>query len=71
MSQGSYTNDLTVPYMGQQLVDPATIPPDPDGFDPLEYSRGQKLRERRAVRARSLRRRRDTTASLNIDDVAR
>jgi phytoene dehydrogenase-like protein len=46
-------------YMGQQLVDPATIPADPDGFDPLEYSRGEKLRERRADRVRSLRRRRE------------
>lgn len=45
-------------YMGQRLVDPASIPPDPDGFDALEYSRGEKLRARRADRARSLRRRR-------------
>lgn len=35
--------------MGAVLADPAAIPPDPDGFDPMEWSRGQRLRERRAV----------------------
>jgi len=35
-------------FLGEKLIDPATIPPDPDGFDPLEYCRGEKLRSRRA-----------------------
>lgn len=33
--------------MGAQLIEPATIPPDPEDFDPLLYSRGAKLRSRR------------------------
>ncbi|MBG7603489.1 MAG: NAD(P)/FAD-dependent oxidoreductase [Actinobacteria bacterium] len=45
-------------YMGEQLVDPASIPPDPDDFDPLEFCRGEKLRAKRADRVRSLRERR-------------
>jgi phytoene dehydrogenase-like protein len=45
-------------YMGQQLVDPATIAPDPDDFDPLEFCRGAKLRAKRADRVASLRERR-------------
>jgi len=35
-------------FLGEQLIDPASIPADPDGFDPLEYCRGEKLRARRA-----------------------
>jgi len=38
-------------YMGQQLVDPASIPPEPDNFDPVEFCRGAKLREKRANHA--------------------
>jgi all-trans-retinol 13,14-reductase len=34
--------------MGTALADPADIPPDPEGFDPMEWSRGRRLRERRA-----------------------
>ena len=45
-------------YMGEQLVDPDSIPPDPDDFDPLEFCRGEKLRAKRADRVRSLRERR-------------
>ena len=47
-------------FMGQQLVDPALIAPDPDGFDPLEFSRGARLRAKRADRVASLRERRAT-----------
>lgn len=36
-------------FMGQSLVDPADLPPDPPDFDPLEWCRGQRLRERRAA----------------------
>lgn len=35
-------------YLGNQLIDPTSIPPDPDGFDPLEHCRGARLRARRA-----------------------
>jgi len=35
--------------LGTQLVDPSEIPPDPVGFDPLEWCRGARLRERRAA----------------------
>lgn len=35
--------------MGARLVEPGAIPPDPDGFDPMEWSRGRRLRERRAA----------------------
>jgi len=35
--------------MGQRLVEPEVVPPDPPGFDPMEWSRGALLRERRAV----------------------
>ena len=45
-------------YMGTQLVDPASIPADPEPFDPLEYSRGAQLRAKRAERVQSLRERR-------------
>jgi all-trans-retinol 13,14-reductase len=45
-------------YLGEQLVDPAAIPPDPDDFDPLEFCRGEKLRARRADHAAAQRRRR-------------
>jgi hypothetical protein len=45
-------------FMGQQLVDPAIIPPDPQPFDPLEHSRGAALRAKRAERTASLRDRR-------------
>lgn len=34
--------------MGTSLVDPETIPADPEGFDPLEWSRGERLRTIRA-----------------------
>lgn len=33
--------------MGTALANPADIPPDPPGFDAMEWSRGQRLRERR------------------------
>lgn len=45
-------------FLGERLIDPADIAPDPDPFDPLEYSRGERLRHRRAAHAESLRRRR-------------
>ncbi|MCP3988295.1 MAG: NAD(P)/FAD-dependent oxidoreductase [Actinomycetia bacterium] len=45
-------------YTGQQLVDAARIPPDPEDFDPLEYCRGEKLRAKRSARVESLRQRR-------------
>lgn len=32
---------------GAELIDPATIPPDPDDFDPVHFSRGARLRARR------------------------
>lgn len=35
--------------MGQVLVDPAVVPADPADFDPLEWCRGERLRERRAA----------------------
>jgi len=35
-------------FLGEQLIDPADIPADPEGFDPLEFCRGEKLRLRRA-----------------------
>ncbi len=34
--------------LGTPLVDPRSIPADPDGFDPMEWSRGAALREKRA-----------------------
>ena len=34
--------------MGATLAEPASIPTDPGDFDPVEWSRGQRLRERRA-----------------------
>jgi len=36
-------------FMGTRLVDPSVVPPDPDDFDPLEFSRGAALRARRAA----------------------
>ena len=38
-------------YMGEQLIDPALIPPDPADFDPLMVSRGDRLRKLRAKEA--------------------
>lgn len=35
--------------MGTPLADPAAIPADPPDFDPMEWSRGARLRERRAA----------------------
>lgn len=35
--------------MGTTLVDPAAVPADPDGFDPKEWSHGQRLRDLRAA----------------------
>ena len=35
-------------YLGDRLIDPDRIAPDPEDFDPLEYCRGEKLRSRRA-----------------------
>lgn len=34
--------------LGTALADPDSIPPDPTDFDPMEYSRGARLRQRRA-----------------------
>jgi phytoene dehydrogenase-like protein len=48
-------------YLGEQLVDPASIPPDPDDFDALEYCRGERLRAKRAAHTASRRRRRAAT----------
>jgi all-trans-retinol 13,14-reductase len=45
-------------FMGQRLVDPDVIPPDPDPFDPLEHCRGARLRAKRAERVASVRERR-------------
>jgi all-trans-retinol 13,14-reductase len=36
--------------LGAQLLDPAAVPADPPDFDPLEYSRGARLRAKRAAR---------------------
>lgn len=36
--------------LGTALADPADIPPDPEGFDPFEWSRGERLRTLRANR---------------------
>jgi hypothetical protein len=49
-------------YMGQQLIDPASVPADGEHFDPLEYCRGERLRAKRAERADSLRERRAMAA---------
>ena len=35
--------------LGHALVDPAVVPADPAGFDPIEWCRGKRLRERRAA----------------------
>ncbi len=35
-------------FMGTALVDPSDVPGDPEDFDPMEWSRGQRLRDRRA-----------------------
>jgi all-trans-retinol 13,14-reductase len=35
--------------MGAALVEDGDIPADPPGFDPMEWSRGRRLRERRAA----------------------
>lgn len=35
--------------MGTPLADPASVPADPADFDPMEWSRGAALRERRAA----------------------
>lgn len=35
--------------LGTALAEPGQIPPDPPGFDPMEWSRGQRLRDRRAA----------------------
>ena len=40
-------NLLIEMILGAQLIDPATIPADPDDFDPMHISRGAKLRARR------------------------
>ncbi len=45
-------------FMGTQLVDPASVPPDPQPFDALEHSRGAALRAKRADRVASQRARR-------------
>lgn len=39
--------------MGGALVDPASVPADPEDFDPLEWSRGRRLRELRSDRRRA------------------
>lgn len=39
--------------LGAQLIDPASIPPDPPDFDPMWVSRGARLRERRSARRTS------------------
>jgi all-trans-retinol 13,14-reductase len=49
-------------YMGQQLIDPESVPADGEHFDPLEYCRGERLRAKRAERADSLRERRAMAA---------
>jgi phytoene dehydrogenase-like protein len=58
---------LVESVLGATLVDPAVIPPDPVGFDPVETSRGTALAARRAEgrRARAAARDQDraTTAS--------
>lgn len=35
--------------MGTSLVEAGAVPADPDDFDPVEWSRGRRLRERRAA----------------------
>ena len=46
--------------LGEQLLDPSTIPEDPEHFDALEYSRGAALRAKRAGTAEAQRRRRSS-----------
>ncbi len=36
-------------FMGTRLVEPGSVPADPDGFDPVEHCRGAALRDRRAA----------------------
>ena len=45
-------------YLGEQLIDPAQIPPDPEDFDALEHCRGERLRTKRAAITESRRHRR-------------
>jgi len=45
-------------FLGTQLIDPASVAPDTEPFDPLEHCRGAALRAKRAERAASLRARR-------------
>ena len=49
-------------FLGEQLVDPSDIPPDPEHFDPLEYCRGERLRNKRSAVAASQRERRNQRA---------
>ncbi|MCP3912557.1 MAG: NAD(P)/FAD-dependent oxidoreductase [Actinomycetia bacterium] len=49
-------------FLGEQLVDPSVIPPDPEPFDPLEYCRGERLRNKRSAVAASQRERRNQGA---------
>lgn len=35
-------------FLGARLADPGDIPPDPEGWDPMEWSRGAALRAERA-----------------------
>ncbi len=58
-------------YMGEQLIDPATIPPDPEDFDALEYCRGEKLRAKRSERVKSLRERRGIDSAATGDSAGR
>jgi phytoene dehydrogenase-like protein len=51
-------------FLGQPLVEPEQIPPDPDDFDPLEFCRGEKLRAKRADKTRSRRERRASTEPI-------
>lgn len=45
-------------FMGGQLIDPASVAPDGEHFDPLEHCRGERLRAKRRDRVESLRERR-------------
>ncbi len=45
--------------LGESLLDPDSIPADPDEFDALEYSRGAQLRAKRSATARRQRARRE------------
>ena len=57
-------------YLGEQLIDPATIAADPAQFDALEYCRGERLRTKRAAVTASRRQRREADEAVKAEDHA-